>query len=451
MKNLRKFLVFLVLLVVFTLFFSSCLSLFSLLETSEPAFDYNSFQDNPNYRDELVGVWIEGKMDSGNYQTREFKSNGTGSYTTYKDNNISEAGTFRYKVSDFQVAFYFLQNNQTYRADYVITDNTLSLVKRSDKGSNRVFNKKNEIVDNGNEVKIATRKAADTMIKSLKKEARILIVSITSNDSVVSEYIAGELEYFLVNNKFTVVDRKELDLLRGEKIFQLSGEVDDTSAVEMGKNVGASIIISGAITGSGNFRTLDLRALDTQTAIVVGRGREPLPDTVSQQTGTTKSSSKTVSYKIGDRGPAGGIIFYDKGEVSDGWRYLEVAPKETEFTAQWSTLTNKFWPDLRDGIGWGKKNTENINNNSDSNPAALSCAKMKCNGFNDWFLPSLEELDLIYKNLKKNGLGGFSNSLYWSSSVVDKGYRIYYLRFDDGRSNYCEARDNLLVRAIRSF
>ena len=24
-------------------------------------------------------------------------------------------------------------------------------------------------------------------------------------------------------------------------------------------------------------------------------------------------------YKVGEEGPAGGIIFYDKGEYSDGW------------------------------------------------------------------------------------------------------------------------------------
>ena len=33
-------------------------------------------------------------------------------------------------------------------------------------------------------------------------------------------------------------------------------------------------------------------------------------------------------YSIGDIGPAGGYIFYDKGYYSDGWRYLEAAPAD---------------------------------------------------------------------------------------------------------------------------
>ncbi|MBU4502161.1 MAG: PEGA domain-containing protein [Nanoarchaeota archaeon] len=37
---------------------------------------------------------------------------------------------------------------------------------------------------------------------------------------------------------------------------------------------------------------------------------------------------------IGRTGPAGGYIFYDKGNYSDGWQYLEAAPASTEWKGQ---------------------------------------------------------------------------------------------------------------------
>ena len=41
---------------------------------------------------------------------------------------------------------------------------------------------------------------------------------------------------------------------------------------------------------------------------------------------------------IGATGPAGGLVFYDKGAVSDGWRYLEAAPVDQSTGIQWLSL-----------------------------------------------------------------------------------------------------------------
>ena len=40
--------------------------------------------------------------------------------------------------------------------------------------------------------------------------------------------------------------------------------------------------------------------------------------------------AKWIAYMLQDTGPGGGIIFFDKGSYSDGWRYLEAAPKSTK-------------------------------------------------------------------------------------------------------------------------
>jgi hypothetical protein len=174
------------------------------------------------------------------------------------------------------------------------------------------------------------------------------------------------------------------------------------------------------------------------------------------------------TYKIGDIGPAGGIIFYDRGSYSsskaDGktnglaaeWRYLEAAPVETEFTAEWGGYgVNISGTGLT--IGSGKKNTqfiiERMKGLGGSNCAAQLCVKMDYNGFTDWFLPSKDELDLMYKNLKQKNAGKFGTKIsYWSSSQANAD-SAWYQSFDNGRQyNYGNYKyDLFLVRAIRAF
>jgi hypothetical protein len=54
----------------------------------------------------------------------------------------------------------------------------------------------------------------------------------------------------------------------------MSGEVDDDTAISIGKIIGADIIVTGRVDGEGTLRRLRLRALNTQTAQVVGVASE---------------------------------------------------------------------------------------------------------------------------------------------------------------------------------
>jgi hypothetical protein len=169
------------------------------------------------------------------------------------------------------------------------------------------------------------------------------------------------------------------------------------------------------------------------------------------------------TYNIGDRGPAGGIIFYDKQSFSDGWRYLEAAPAETEIrNLRWGSYGLDVSGTLMD-LGSGKQNTQLIigflRANNESGRAAQICAQLNSGGVTDWFLPSREELHWMYLNLHNKGLGGFKNSRYWSSSQVDSK-KAWYLHFgENGRAsnNYDKDRDygllagEIWTRAIRSF
>ena len=160
------------------------------------------------------------------------------------------------------------------------------------------------------------------------------------------------------------------------------------------------------------------------------------------------------TYSLRDIGPAGGYIFYDKGSSSDGWRYLEAAPASTEWMAkQWGSYETLI-RGTGTGIGTGQSNTTTIatglNSHSETDRAAQLCDTLVYGGYNDWFLPSRDELYLMYENLKGFGVGGFDSDSYWSSSEYNA--RIAWRQnFDDGYQIYLDKRYTLPVRAVRAF
>jgi curli biogenesis system outer membrane secretion channel CsgG len=116
---------------------------------------------------------------------------------------------------------------------------------------------------------------SDELIDTLPQNSRIAVLSMNSDDRTLSETAVDELEFNLVDaRKFTVLDRGRLDQIRREQNFQLSGEVNDNSAVSVGNMLGANIVIVGTINVSGSRRRITVRALDTKTAQIVTMARE---------------------------------------------------------------------------------------------------------------------------------------------------------------------------------
>jgi hypothetical protein len=341
----------------------------------------------------------------------------------------------------------------------------------------------------------AIKAAALKMGANLPAKTEVALVSLASTSAQLSEYIISRLEAALVDDgKLIVLDRANLDRVREEQGFQLSGEVDDKSAKDIGKMLGAGAIVTGSFINLGDVYGLSLKAINMKTAaiavsypadivkstrietLLASGGGSAGTGTRTAQTPRTSSGTTTApvqptvsaipavqTYKVGDTGPAGGIIFYDKGNNSGGWRYLEAAPATTETSAQWRHNSGPLGENVMKAVGEtskeignGQINTQTImryfsQNGGGFGLAVQVCDELAINGFDDWFLPSQDELSYMYGNLYRKGLGGFRNEWYYSSTIRSGDLYLVRINFANGEPDIGDTAVSRRVRAVRRF
>lgn len=165
---------------------------------------------------------------------------------------------------------------------------------------------------------------------------------------------------------------------------------------------------------------------------------------------SSESNVQAKTYKIGERGPAGGWIIYDNGDYSEGWRYMEAAPEDIE-DIQWGCYNRSIPGAKGTAVGTGKRNTQAIVNMcKEVDTAAKKCTEYRGGEKSDWFLPSKDELDAMYVNLHKAGIGGFADNTYWSSfehDAANAGYQSFYTGSQDHGNKFFKT----LVRPVRAF
>ena len=81
-------------------------------------------------------------------------------------------------------------------------------------------------------------------------------------------------------------------------------------------------------------------------------------------------------------------------------------------------------------VGTGNQNTIDIVTGcADAGTAARICSDLVLNGYSDWYLPSKDELNLLYTN--HVAIGGFVVGDYWTSTEVNST-NAWYQGFGDG-------------------
>jgi hypothetical protein len=117
----------------------------------------------------------------------------------------------------------------------------------------------------------AVRSGADYLAEKIPAWAKIAFVSMQSPTDNLSAYIIDTAIMYLVNkDAFTVVERSELSVLQKERNYQLSGEVSDETSVSIGRQLGVQVIISGSLMETGGLYSLRLKALNVETAQILG-------------------------------------------------------------------------------------------------------------------------------------------------------------------------------------
>jgi hypothetical protein len=195
-----------------------------------------------------------------------------------------------------------------------------------------------------------------------------------------------------------------------------------------------------------------------------------LEDNTANAAVWTIAAAPAVTYALGDTGPAGGIVFY---VTAGGSRGLEAAPTDHGNVIRWDSVDNSLTDTgaIADGIGAGDMNTTLIiavTAGDQATYAAGIATDLVIShlgvDYDDWYLPSKFELNLMWINLADsdgNGtnsgvgdpenLGGFASNNYWSSSQTSSN-NAWYQSFDNGyRYDYGEKFSTRRVRAVRAF
>lgn len=215
---------------------------------------------------------------------------------------------------------------------------------------------------------------------------------------------------------------------------------------------------------------------------------------------TIKSTHSFEDYKCTvcgtwDRGPSGGYVFYDRGEYTGGgrsWRYLEAAPADLRLVDGVPTVDStkagyaegtKFFIfgyyretsdgsniqlSTKTGIGEGFSNTnilvgkmqdaaytESSGTGTTADYAARLCHELvyKVNeeDVTGWFLPSKDELNLMYKNLSEQGLSSLANNSGYLSSSEGSANHAWLQDFVYGSQGSQYRSYGYRVRPVRAF
>ena len=176
---------------------------------------------------------------------------------------------------------------------------------------------------------------------------------------------------------------------------------------------------------------------------IESNGKKAENDIQVSHGGTTFFSLAINTFEIGQN-YGGGIIFY----IDETGKHGLIAAPGDQGQAKWGCSETSI-SGTSTAIGTGHANTTLIVNGcSEAGTAARICNDLSMGSYDDWFLPSKDELLLMYA--QKKVIGGFARHEYWSSSEYLPSF-AWFEFFSNGFQYNSIKYGTKYVRAVRAF
>jgi hypothetical protein len=162
---------------------------------------------------------------------------------------------------------------------------------------------------------------------------------------------------------------------------------------------------------------------------------------------------KSTTLSVGDSYMGGKVAYIlmssDPGYNADVQHGIIAAPSDQSAGIMWWNGSSSVTGATAISLGTGNANTQTIvTSQGAGNYAAKLCSDLVLGGYSDWYLPSKDELFILYTN--RLLIGGFASSSYWSSSEVSTGSAFQH-GFSSGMQGSGGKGFLANVRAVRSF
>lgn len=113
----------------------------------------------------------------------------------------------------------------------------------------------------------AITEMASGMSARLPESSMVVVFDIRADSKAAQDILVDDLTYaILQTEKLIVVDRQNIDKIRSELSFQLSGDVSDESAQRLGAMLGAQTLITGTFDLINNRYRFSVKAVKIETS-----------------------------------------------------------------------------------------------------------------------------------------------------------------------------------------